>query len=146
VRILTLLVALGASACSKPEDPAPPAPEPPEVKAFRQEVDAQLRGARSLTLISCGPIPDGGSYLFEFRTDAGTTLELQAQHQDLPMGGSSGSQAFLLCKRSVDFYLARGSALEERLLDLLETATAADQAALDRLKVSLKRRTPYRSR
>lgn len=143
-----LLLVLGTSACSKPEDPAPPAPEPPEVQAFRQEVDALLRGAKSLTLVSEGPIPDGGSRVVELRTDAGTPLYLQARHQNRDLGGSQGAQVFLFFDRRVEIRLPRGSAPEERLLGLLETATAApsERTALERLKTSLRRRTPFNPR
>ena len=146
MRISPLLILLAGAACDRPADPAPATPEPPEVVAFREEVAALLRSARSLTFVSWSPIPDGGSKVIALRTEAGKDLDLQALHQNPDMGGFTTYQAFLFYKQGVEFHLARGSALEERLLELLETATAApsNSAALDSLKTSLKRRTPYR--
>ncbi len=102
-----------------------------------------LREAASLKLLSSGPIPDGGSYLFAFRSDQGAEFDIQAMHHDESMGGNSTFQIILVCvDGKEDLRVKPGGDLEKKIIALLsaQQTRAAAPATVDWLLARVKDR------
>jgi hypothetical protein len=84
-----------------------------------------VAAAKSLRLLDHIPIPDGGSLVFPLETDQGFRFQLQALPRNDWPHGSVKCQNFLInnAQGRLDFSLEKGSALEARLLALLDQCT-----------------------
>jgi len=127
--LLLLSLIAGCSPDGEGAHPYVPPREGPETKAFKDRTTATIQAAKGLQLLDRCYISDGGSVVFTLKSDTGTTIELQALHHNVRLGGSHKGQVFLIYSslENTEFELTKGSSLEKRLVVLLEQCGLGDE-------------------
>lgn len=125
-RFLVLLLATALCGCD-PRTEAKRRSAREAKERLCKETESTLGRARSLTFTWSGPIPDGGSWVFNFKSDAGDPLELLFLHGNVEMHGSPDFQVIRICGGKVECDVQPGTTLEARLIQLLSSARIAPE-------------------
>jgi hypothetical protein len=94
-------------------------------EASRHAMNDLLSKSRRLEMLDWGPIPDGGSVVFNFQVDSGSRIWIQAVHE-MELPGRPAQVNFQVVRmgmsdqRDQEFSLEVGSPLELRVLSMLE--------------------------
>jgi len=121
--ILTICI-LAIPGCDWREDPEIRAERERDraaAKLLRELTQRVVERAGGVTLTKVCPIPDGGSYVFLFKTDTGVGIDLLMLHQRKEMGGNTKYQEFRIFSSAprAEFEVERGSSLESHVKRLL---------------------------
>ena len=92
----------------------------------RPLTEQEVLAADHLDFVEEMPVPDGGSYVFSFRLPHKRSLAIQVLHRRADLGGNAEFQEIRIDRLgAMNPYIdvRPGSALEEKLLMLLQSAT-----------------------